>query len=194
MLPDLLLRRWPAQELRSNSAGFYLDAPRYDDAYHRVQVSVSGRPDLSVRYRQGYTDAKDDADPKRQLREAVENPLDATQIALAAEIKPASGGGYDVNIRIGIADVDLQDEGGRRRGQIRVILAQRDESGQELDQRDLGLLIDLQADRYEVLRSSGLECRQSLLPIPHAMSLRVLVLDDAGDLGSVTIPLPANRN
>ena len=169
------------------SLGFYPESPRFDGRYRQIEVKVHGRPDLTVRYRRGYIDARESPDPEGQLREAVESPLDASAIALTAERI-----GYDVRLNIGVGDLDLQqDDRGRWQGRIHVVLAQKDEVGQQLDNLDDTLQLELKPDRYEAMRKSGLAYHRAFQPNPKAASLRVVVRDEAGNLGSVTIPLTA---
>ena len=155
---------------------------------------MRGRPDLSVRYRRGYVDAPE-PDPGQQLKEAVDNPLDANEIALSAQVADRKRGSYDLKLRIGVKDLDLQEDSGHRRGQIRLFVVRRDESGRQLDHWDQTLRLDVNPERYQTLAKSGLEYHLAVQPNPDGASLRVVVRDGAGNLGSLTIPLsPSARN
>jgi hypothetical protein len=145
-------------------------------------VKVPGRPDLRVRYRRGYVD--ESSDPKAQLRTALWNPLDSSVIAVSAELAE-----NEVKLTIGIDGLDLQQEGGRWQGKIHVILAQRDAAGQQYDYRDDTVQLDLKPETYQAMQKTGLAYHQVFEPHVKASLLRVLVRDEAGDLGSVTIPL-----
>jgi VWFA-related protein len=170
-----------AESHAAYALGFYPES-RLDGRYHELSVKVPGRPDLTVRYRRGYVD--ESIDPKGQLRTALWSPLDATAIPLTAELIPSDDGAYDVKLSIGIAALDLAQDDGRWQGKIHVIFAQKDQNGRQFEYRDDTLQIDLKA-----MRSSGLAYRQVVKPNPKASLLRVVVRDEAGNLGSVTIPL-----
>jgi VWFA-related protein len=64
--------------------GFYPETPKLDGNYHRLEVKVSGRADLTVRYRRGYVN--ESSDPEEQFRTALWSPIDSSAIALTAEI------------------------------------------------------------------------------------------------------------
>jgi len=176
------------------SLGFYLQPPRFDGRYRRLEVRVRGRPDLSVRYRRGYVDAPE-PDPDQQLKEAVDNPLDANEIAVSAQIADRKKDSYDLKLRIGVKDLDLQEDTGHRRGLIRLFVVRRDESGRQLDHWDETLRLDFNLERYETLGKAGLEHHLAIQPNPDGASLRIVVRDEAGNLGSLTVPLsPSARN
>jgi len=178
-----------AESHSTYTLGFYPGSPGHDGQYHQLEVKVPARPDVTVRYRRGYIDARESPDLENELRDAVQSPLDGSMIALTAEIFPRDVGGYGVNLNIGVGDLDLQGDGDLWQGPIHLVLAQRDDTGRQLDQRDLALQLRLTPSRYEALRKSGLAYHLDFSPNPKAASLRVVVLDEAGNVGSVTIPL-----
>ena len=183
------LRSATAESGAAYSLGFYPKSPRFDGQYRQIEVRVPARPDATVRYRRGYVDARVSPDPEVQIRDAVQSPLDANAIALTAEI--ASD---EVKVSIGVADLDLKpDDRGGWLGQIHVVLADRDEVGQQLDKLDDTLQLSLKPERYDELRKSGLPYQRTFHANPKAASLRVVVCDDAGTVGSVTIPLAASK-
>jgi VWFA-related protein len=184
------LRTASAESQGAYELGFYPESPRFDGAYRPLEVKVPGKPDVTVRFRRGYIDARESPDPEAQLRDAVQSPLDANTIALTAELIAGDDGGYDVKLNIGVGDLDLrQDDSGHWQGRIHVVLANRDKVGQPLDHRDDTLQLDLKPDRYEAMRKSGLPYHRAFQPELRASSLRVVIRDEAGNLGSVTIPL-----
>jgi VWFA-related protein len=166
--------------------GFYPEDPHLDGKYHQLEVKIPGRPDLTVRFRRGYTDDADDA--KAQLRTALWSPLDASAIALTAQMLPTVEGSYDVQISIGIDGLDLQQQNGRWQGRIHVILAQKDADGRQFDYRDDTVQLDLKPETYTAMRKSGLSYHQTVRRSPKSASLRIVVRDEAGNLGTVTIP------
>jgi VWFA-related protein len=182
------LRAASAESQGAYELGFYSEPPRFDGAYRRLDVKVLGRRDITVRYRRGYIDARESPDPEAEMRDAMQSPLDANTIALTAEVAATDGGGYDVKLRVGVGDLE-RDDNGQWQGRIHVVLANRDDVGQPLDHLDDTLQLELKPDRYEAMRKDGLAYHRSFQPNPKATSLRVVVLDEAGNLGSVTIPL-----
>ena len=74
-----------------------------------------------------------------------------------------------------------------------MVLADRDDVGQQLDKLDDTLQLSLKPERYEELRKSGLPYRRTFHANPKAASVRVVVCDQAGTVGSVTIPLTASK-
>jgi len=186
------LRTSMADSHSAYSLGFYPESSHFNGRYHTLEVRLPGRPDLTVHYRHGYVDAAEQ-NPDVQLREALENPLDADAIALSAELIAGKGGGYDVKLNIGVGGLSLHDESGRWRGQVRLLLVRKDEAGMQLDHWNGTLQLNLTPDRYEALRRTGVIWHQALPPNRQAASLRVIVRDEAGTLGSVTIPLNASR-
>lgn len=181
------LRTSFAESHAAYALGFYPDSARSDGSYHKLDVKVPGRPDLTVRYRRGYVDEPSDA--KSQLRTALWSPLDANAIALTAQTTATDDGAFDVKLSIGIEGLDLQQEAGQWKGLIHVVFAQRDEKGQEYDYRDDTLQLDLKPETYQAMRNTGLPYHQAFKPNPKAALLRVIVRDESGSLGSVTIPL-----
>jgi len=162
--------------------GFYPESPKADGSYHRLEVKVPRRPELTVRYRQGYVD--ESSDPKAQLSAALWSPIDSSVIALTAELD-----GDKVKLNIGIDAVDVQQIDGRWQGKLHVLVAQRDAEGKQYDYRDDTLKLDLKPDTYEAMLKTGLTYRQTLQAKREATSLRIIVRDESGNLGSVTVPL-----
>ena len=169
--------------------GFYPEAPRFDGQFHQIRVKVVGRPDVSLIYRKGYVDAHGTGDPKQQLQDAVWSPLDGNGIALTAEMTPRAAG-YDLILRVGLDGLDLELDGRRRKGTVRVVLVQNDDEGGRYNYLDQTLDLSLTQSMYEKMLKSGLSFRRTVAMNPKATSLRVIVVDQgSGNLGSVTIPV-----
>jgi len=179
--------------------GFYPSSPRHDGKFHRVEVKVAGRPDVSVRYRTGYVDAPDPANDSQgrtaAIRDAAWSPLDATAIALSAEIAPIAGvDRYDLRLRIDPRTLDLQPEQDRLVGRADVVLVQEDHEGGQYDQVLDTLVLALKPDTYQRALTDGLEYSHNLQPNPKAQELRVIVRDAfSGNIGSLTVPFKAFR-
>jgi hypothetical protein len=178
--------RVPFTEAHSAYAlGFYPECLHFDGKYHQLEVKLLGHPGLAIRYRQGYVDEADD--PKAQLRTALLSPLDSSGIPLTVEMS-ASDTTYDVKLIVGIEGLDLQQQNGRWQGRIHVVLAQKDENGQQFDYRDDTVQIDLEPETYLAGRKTGVAYHFTVPRNPKSASLRVVVRDESGNLGSLTIP------
>ena len=70
-----------------------------------------------------------------------------------------------------------------------MVVAQRDEEGKQYNYRDDALKLDLKPETYSGMLKTGLVYRQVLKPDAKAVALRVVVRDEAGNLGSVTVPM-----
>ena len=179
--------------------GFYPASPQHDGRFHRIEVKVAGRPDVSVRYRKGYVDAPDPANDSQgrtaAIRDAAWSPLDATAVALSAEVVPAGGTDhYDVRLRIDPRTLDIRPEQDRLGGRADVILVQEDHEGGQYDQVIDTLVLALKPDTYQRALTEGLEYSHALQPNPKANELRVIVRDAfSGNIGSLTIPFRAFR-
>ncbi len=177
-----------AEARAAYTLGFYPDSRRLTGGYHRIQVKVAGKRGLIVRCRRGYFDASESVSPDDEIRDAIQSPLDATAIALTGTMVP-SGGGYALHLNIGISGVQIQEDGERWRGSVRVITVQKDDRGNQCDYRDDTLRLDLKADTYAAMVKSGLEYDHAITLNPAAASIAVVVRDQSGNLGSVTIPV-----
>ena len=69
-----------------------------------------------------------------------------------------------------------------------MILAQKDADGRQFDYRDDTVQLDLKPETYTAMRKSGLSYHQTVRRSPKSASLRIVVRDEAGNLGTVTIP------
>jgi len=66
--------------------GYYLASENFDGKFHKLEVKVTDRAGLNLRYRKGYFDEperpRDEKLRKAELRDAVFSPLDASAIGL----------------------------------------------------------------------------------------------------------------
>jgi len=174
--------------------GFYPDSPRHDGKCHRIEVKLPSRPGVSVRYRKGYTDAPDPAnDPEGRtaaIRDAAWSPLDATAIALSAEIAPGGAADrYELRLRIDPRTLDLREERGAFNGRVDIVLVQENHEGNQFDQTIETMVLALKPESYQKALADGLAYPHALKLNPQADELRVIVRDAfSGNLGSLTIP------
>jgi VWFA-related protein len=159
-----------------------------DDQYHTITVKLAGRHGLTVRYRTGFLFAKEPATLKDRFQQAVWRPLDMSEIAVTAEIAPASGNAL-VKLTIAASDLGMEQRASRWMDKLDIFFIQRDDAGlhAHLEGQTLGLR--LKGSTYQNLLPTG-------VPFEHAVemeagmdSLRVLVVDEnSGRMGSVTVP------
>lgn len=174
--------------------GFYPDTPQLEGQFHRLQIKVVGRSDVSLNYRRGYMNAQVAGDFGNLLRDAVWSPLDANGIALTAEMTP-NATGYDLSVTVGLDGLNLHMDGKRWKGALHMVLVQNDDQGGRYDYLDQTLDVALKQGTYKKALQSGLPFHQAVAINPQATSLRVIVLDEgSGNLGSLTIPLASSKS
>ncbi len=171
--------------------GFYPEDMPFDDRFRSLTVSVPGRKDVTLLHRKGYVAAIAADDPKRQLGEALWSPLDASGIAISARLT-LNDGNWHVNVTIGPDGLGLLPEHDHWTGQLSVVLAQKNQAGDQIGYLDEELGLDLKQDTYAVVSRSGLEYERSISAAPDVGALRIIVRNlRSGNLGSLTIPFTA---
>ncbi len=171
-------------------------SPGDDADFHRLRVKVA-RPDITVRYGEGYFGREDlhDWEERREgvLRQAAWSPLDATGIGIQGEAESgAYGRGEEIGLKLTIdpAGLCLDRVNGRWRGRLEVLFAARGYEGDELGYGLHAVRLNFTPAEYASALRTGVVFRQSLRAEPGATSLRAIVRDAAtGNLGSVTIPI-----
>ena len=172
--------------------GYYPSSTLLDGSFRQVNVKVR-RSGVEVRHRAGYVAAAPPADaPGREaaIKKALEAPLQATGIGLAATVTPLDGNAaVDLVIRIDVDGMLLQRDGPRWRGMADLLIARVERSGKG-EVSDAGpITIELsEAERSRaVVDGFRLNRRIKLDPLVH--ELRIVVRDPAtGVAGSLVIP------
>jgi hypothetical protein len=175
-----------------------------DGQYHAIQVKlVEKQRGLTLRYRTGYLFARDPDSLKDRFEQAVWRPKDVMDIAVTAGVTPMNsagsaqtyqdpGSGSKVKIGILASDLGLQQRDDRWLDRVDVYFVQRDDLGieKQVDGQTLGLR--LTASSYQNMLTTGVPFEHVVQLKPGMASLRVLVVDEnSGRMGSVTIPAPA---
>ncbi len=159
-----------------------------DGQYHTINIKLTGRRGLTLRYRTGYFFEKETTTLKERFQQAVWRPADMSEIAVTANVSPENPGA-DVRINIAAVDLGLRQQGGRWTDKLDIFFIQRDDAGlhAQIEGQTLGL--HLKSSTYERLLPSGVPFSH-LVDMKHGIgSLRVLVVDEnSGRMGSVTIP------
>ena len=163
-----------------------------DGRYHKIAVKLTGRHSgLTLRYRTGYLFAKEPATLKERFQQAVWRPRDVSEVSVTAGITPMNPGA-NVKIDILASDLGLRQQAGRWMDKLDIFYIQRDDAGlrAQIDGQTLGLR--LRSSTYQNLLSAGVPFEHFVLLQPGTASLRILVVDEnSGRMGSVTIPAPA---
>lgn len=189
----------PATELAAELAGVVQDghagylvsfSPQGepDGQYHAISVKVASRGGVTLRSRTGYLSQKEPASLKERFQQALWQPMDASEIAVAANSVTMNSG---ANLKIGIAaaDLALHPQDGRWMDKVDIFFVQRDDAGLHplIDGQTLALR--LKFSTYQKLLESGVPFEHFVQFKPGIASLRVVVVDEnSGRIGSVTLP------
>jgi VWFA-related protein len=160
-----------------------------DGQYHAINIKLTGRRGLTLRYRTGYLFEKEPSTLKERFQQAVWRPTDVSEIAVTADITPENPGA-DVKINIAAADLGLQQQAGRWMDRLDIFFIQRDDAGLHAQVEGQSLGLRLRSSTYQRLLPTGVPFSR-FVEMHHGMaSLRVLVVDEnSGRMGSVTIPV-----
>jgi hypothetical protein len=122
------------------------------------------------------------------------SPLDATGIAISAQLT-RNAEDCQVSVTIGPEGLALESQGDRWIGRLSVVLAQRNQRGNQIEYLDEELGLELRQNTYQAVLGRGLPYERSISLNPEATSLRIIVRDlSSGALGGVTIRLsPYNQ-
>ncbi|MDR3727722.1 MAG: VWA domain-containing protein [Terracidiphilus sp.] len=162
-----------------------------DDKYHLLTVKLTGRRDLTLRYRTGYQYNKEPATLKDRFRQAVWQPADITEIVLTANPVLAAKGAT-LKLNIAATDLDLAQQGALWTGKLDIFLIERDDASLHAKVTGQTLGLRLRPATYERLMHEGIPFDMSVQPKPDTGSVRMVVVDEnSGRMGSVTVPAAA---
>jgi VWFA-related protein len=178
--------------------GFYPSDQKMDGSYHSLSIHVEpkggARKRIEVHHRQGYLASDTKVYTPRQRREAmtdaVQNPLDSTELGMRASTTPVPGqpGVYQLTVTLNVNELHLEHQKDRWIGNI-----------------DFGTHFSLALDfrgTYETIRLSftearlrealkdGFVMRRDINSFGQSGVLRVVVQDrGTGSIGSVRVPI-----
>jgi VWFA-related protein len=173
--------------------GFYPTEQKMDGSYHKLSVKVA-RNGVEVHHRQGYlADDTKIFTPKQRreaMTDAVQNPLDSTELGLRASIAAVSGqpGVYKLAVTLNVSELHLEHVKDRWVGNIDF----GTHFSQALDFKGSyeTILINLTEDRLRQTLQNGFEFRRTIDSGGLTGELRVVVQDrSTGSIGSVRIPI-----
>ena len=163
-----------------------------DGQYHAITVKLSAmQRGLALRYRTGYLYTKEPATLKERFQEAVWRPVDANELALTANVV-LTDAGANLKINIAAGDLSLVHQADRWMDKLDVFFIQRDDAGLHAQVEGKTLGLRLMSSTYQRLLPTGIPFEHLVHLQPETASLRVVVVDEnSGRMGSVTIPAPA---
>ncbi len=163
-----------------------------DDQYHTIAIKLTGKQHgLSPRYRTGYMFSREPVTLKDRFKQAVWQPRDVTDVAVTAGVMPMNPG-VNVKLNIVAGDLGLQQQAGKWMDKLDIFFIQRDDAGIHAQVEGETLGLRLQPSTYQSLLSAGVPFERIVQIRPGMASLRVLVVDEnSGRMGSVTVPAPA---
>jgi VWFA-related protein len=176
--------------------GYYPSHAKWDGEFRPIKVLVN-RKDVEVRHRHGYYARTalpvENADPIALLKDAAENPLDATGIGLTVRARPRDGAADQVEIAVNVdaRDLTFQPVKGLWTVRFDTWVGQYSNKGASLEGVSKTTSADLKEETYlKILREGGVSLTFEERIKPGAQELRVAVRDAAsGSVGSVRIPL-----
>jgi hypothetical protein len=171
------------------SLGFYPAEDAQDGRVHRLSVKVA-RAGVSLRYRENYFATKpgSEAENRPSLEQLLSDPLDATQIGLAAHAAPDGGrpGVFNVEVAVDLHDVRLGNQDGKWVGAIEVSFRLEDSKSFQVMTRP----IEIPEDQLSTALEKGIVVAHSIEWQGKPTDVRVVVEDKGtGAAGSLRIPL-----
>jgi VWFA-related protein len=169
---------------------FMPDVPA-DGHYHRLQVRLTGQRDITLRFRAGYLYQREPSTLNERFREAVWQPVDATEIAISASPSPAPKG-MTMKLNIAAADLDLAQQGDVWTDKVDVFVVDRAGDGQQAQVTGQTLTLRLKAATYRKALEEGILFDQPVEAHADAGAVRIIVVDEnSGRMGSITEPAAA---
>jgi hypothetical protein len=167
--------------------GFYSERDKPDEKYHALKVHVE-RGGVDVRSRAGYFDreAPVGGDSETRLRRAADAVQDADDIGLTAALA-REGENFRVAVQVDFKDLLLEREGGKWKGSANLAFVSQSADGRTLDVASKGITFDMTEEAYRARRQEGFAVEQ-LIPVQGGTArIRVVVLDQTGATGAVTV-------
>lgn len=167
--------------------GFYAEGTM-DNRFHHIRIEVK-QADVRLTYKPGYwaVESAPKTDADEQLRAALASPFPATDIQLQADGLP-SPRKESVTLYIDSANVQLT----RGTATLDVMFGQREPNGRVFAIAPDRVSVPLKT--HPAAHDVWLTTHANIALRPQSTSIRVVVRDvDSGRIGSIDIPVPANR-
>jgi VWFA-related protein len=179
--------------------GYYPDSGQWDGTFHSIKVKVH-RHGVQVRTRQGYFASQQSApgDEKQRVQlmlSAASDTLESTGVGMKLEtISTDAGATPHLKMRLTLdpRSVALNPNSGRWTDDIEIFYVETDTNLHVLTSLARTLSLNLTSTTYEKTMKEGVKLVCDFPIKPGATQIRLVALDrNAGQLGSVTIPLSA---
>jgi VWFA-related protein len=173
--------------------GFYPTEQKMDGSYHKLSVKVA-RNGVDVHHRQGYlADDTKIFTPKQRreaMTDAVQNPLDSTELGLRASLAPISGrpGIYRLAVALNINELHLEHVKDRWIGDID--FGTHFSPAVDFEGTYETIRVSLTEDRLRETLKNGFILQRDIDSGGLSGELRVVMQDrSTGSIGSVRIPI-----
>ena len=173
--------------------GYRSSRPDNDNKFRTISVKVN-RSDITLRHRKGYlatpAPARDSRARLDSLQRVLLSPIEASSIALAAEISRIGKDGTVV-VRIDPAVLSWEQKKDVREAAIDIVIAQSVPDGKYFTIKETTVNLTADPERYKQMVEDGLTLSSNFTAVPAAYRLHVVVSDVASQaVGSLIIPLP----
>lgn len=186
----LAVKRAEEDSRSAYTLGYYPPEEVLDAKYHRLTVRIEGKANahLEIAYRPGYFATPQDVvpvSPRNAIAELFENPLDDSELGIAAQYEPDSTPGfYKVRLTLDLRDLHLIHESGRSKGSLELAFL----TGKSANVRTIS--IDLTDEQLAAALRDGYRIRASGVPAVGG-TIRMMARDlSTGAAGTLTIPIP----
>jgi len=172
--------------------GYRSSRPDNDNKFRTISVRVN-RPDVQLRYRKGYLSApapsRDSRARLEALQRVLQSPIEASSVALAAEISRIGNEGTVV-VRIDPEALSWEQKKDAREAAIDVVIAQSVPDGRYFKVKETTVNLTADPERYKQMLEDGLTLSSNFTVAPGAYRLHVVVSDVASQsVGSLIIPI-----
>ena len=172
--------------------GYRSSGPDNDNRFRNITVRVN-RSGVELRHRKGYLALAVPARGSRERLKALErvmmSPIEASSIALAAEISRLGKEGTVV-VRIDPEALSWEQKKDVRESAIDVVIAQSAPDGKFFPIKETTVNLTADPDRYKQMVEDGLTLSSNFTAIRDAYRLHVVVSDVASQaVGSLIIPI-----
>lgn len=176
----------------SYTLGFYRSDESQIAPGHRISVSVD-RPGVTLRYRTSYsveTPPPVPANPVRELVQAMNRPVDATEIGITA-FATRTQNQLALSLLIGASGLDLQLNDGLWKGKAELVARFMTADGKQAGNVvALTMTFNVRPTTYASMSQKGFRYSRSIAVPTKAAELNLLVGNLAtGKIGTITIPL-----
>src|ERR1022692_1557771 len=179
--------------------GFQPGQAGSDGKYHELHVTLrtaAKNPGVEVRYRKGYLAARDspssELEDAQRFQTALWSPLESSALSLRATLTAKTDKTHPATMKISCSvdahQIDLEQIDGHWKGTLDMLIVQQDSASKLLDTVSASLELRFTQAEYDAHLKSGIAFYRDVAVKPGMATLRILVLDRSGALGSLIIP------